>query len=170
MMGSDRMQRITSLEDWKDNCMVTKYGSGDRFKQAIEQIGISQKELAAVLGVSPDYLSLIMTSNEPISEPIALKMEKFCGISASWLLNGIGTDRGEIENRLRSARYELGLSRKDMAAQLGISNDYLKSLELGRQPVSFPVAMKMEKLFGFRAEWILFGTGPKKTGSDMETD
>ena len=146
--------------------MVSKDGSGERFKQAIDQIGISQKELAAVLGVSPDYLSMIMASSEPISEPIAKKLEKRCGVSASWLLYGIGTDRVENESRLRSARYELGLSRKDMAAQLGISNDYLKSLELGHQPVSVPVAMRMEKLFGFRAEWILLGTGPKKTDSD----
>ena len=62
--------------------MITKYGSGDRFKQARRQIGITQKELAAVLDVSPAYLSLIATDRQPMSEPIAFKMEKLYGISA----------------------------------------------------------------------------------------
>ena len=60
----------------KEKDMITKYGSGDRFKQARKRIGITQKDLAAVLGVSPAYLSLIATDRQPVSEPIALKMEK----------------------------------------------------------------------------------------------
>ena len=66
--------------------MITKYGSGDRFKQARKQIGITQKDLAAVLEVSPAYLSLIATNRQPMSEPIAFKMEKLFGLSAEWIL------------------------------------------------------------------------------------
>ena len=148
--------------------MITKYGSGDRFKQARRQIGITQKELAAVLDVSPAYLSLIATDRQPMSEPIAFKMEKLYGISARWLLYGIGTESGENKSRLRSARDELGLSQKDMAGQLGISAQYLGLMERGEQPVSQPVALKMEKLFRFSAEWILYEKGPRRIDSNPD--
>ena len=144
--------------------MITKYGSGDRFKQARKQIGITQKDLAAALGVSPAYLSLIATDRQPMSEPIAVKMEKLYGISARWLLYGIGAESRDKKSRLRSARDELGLSQKEMAAQLGISAQYLGFMERGDQPISQPVAIKMEELFGFSAEWILFEKGPRRKG------
>ena len=73
--------------------MITKYGSGDRFKQARRQIGITQKELAAVLDVSPAYLSLIATDRQPMSEPIAFKMEKLFRFSAEWILYEKGPRR-----------------------------------------------------------------------------
>ena len=103
----------------KEKDMITKYGSGDRFKQARKRIGITQKDLAAVLGVSPAYLSLIATDRQPVSEPIAFKMEKLYGISARWLLYGIGAEGVDTKSRLRSARDELGLSQKEMAVHLG---------------------------------------------------
>ena len=43
-------------------------------------------ELAAVLEVSPAYLSLIATNRQPMSEPIAFKMEKLFGFSTEWIL------------------------------------------------------------------------------------
>ncbi len=69
--------------------------------------------------------------------------------------------KGE-KSRLRQARDELGLKQKDMATQLGISAQYLGMLERGDQPLSEPVAMKMQSLYGYSAEWILFGKGPER--------
>ena len=43
-------------------------------------------ELAAVLEVSPAYLSLIATNRQPMSELIAFKMEKLFGFSTEWIL------------------------------------------------------------------------------------
>ena len=144
-----------------DIAMPTRYGSGDRFKQVRKQIGITQKDLAQILGVSPAYLSLIETNRQPMSEPIAMKLEKLFGVSARWLLFGYGAPNGEKKSRLRAARDEMGISQKAMAAELGISAQYLGLMERGDQPVSQPVAMKMEQLYGYRAEWILFESGPK---------
>ena len=142
--------------------MISKTGSGERFKKARALIGISQKDLAAILGLSPAYLSLIATERQPMSEPIAMKMEQLYGIPARWLLYGLGSINGDTKSRLRLARDELGLSQKDMAAMLGISAQYLGLMERGEQDVSVPVAKKMEDLFGFGAEWILFEKGPKR--------
>ena len=94
-----------------------------------------------------------------MSEPIAVKMEQLYGISARWLLYGIGSESDRKKGRLRTARDELGLSQKEMAAKLGISAQYLGFMERGDQPVSVPVALKMEELFGFSAQWILFEKG-----------
>ncbi|MBQ1490348.1 MAG: helix-turn-helix domain-containing protein [Blautia sp.] len=142
--------------------MLTRYGGGERFKKAREVIGITQKDLAAVLNVSPAYLSLISTGRQPVSEPIALKMQQKYGISARWLLFGIGDIFGSKLTRLRFVRDELGLSQKEMASSLGISAQYLGLMERGDQPISLPVAQNVEKLYGYRAEWILFEKGPMK--------
>ena len=137
--------------------MITKYGGGARLKEARARIGISQKELARALDLSPAYLSLIETERQPISEPIAIKMKELYDIDARWLLYGVAP-KGE-KSRLRIARDELGLKQKDLALQLGISAQYLGMMERGDQPLSEPVAMKMQSLYGFSAEWILFGKG-----------
>ena len=139
--------------------MITKYGGGARLKEARKRIGISQKDLAHALNLSPAYLSLIETERQPISEPIAIKMRDLYGIDARWLMYGIAP-KGE-KSRLRIARDELGLKQKDMAEKLGISAQYLGMMERGDQPLSEPVAMKMQTLFGYSAEWILFGKGPE---------
>ena len=140
--------------------MISKYGGGARLKEARARIGISQKDLAKVLELSPAYLSLIETERQPISEPIAIKMRDLYGVDARWLLYGIAP-KGE-KSRLRQARDELGLKQKDMARELGISAQYLGMMERGDQPLSEPVAMKMENLYGYSAEWILFGKGERK--------
>ena len=62
----------------------------------------------------------------------------------------------------------LGLKQKDMAEHLGISAQYLGMLERGDQPLSEPVAMKMQELYGFSAEWILFGKGQHKIQIEEE--
>ena len=146
--------------------MISKYGGGARLKEARKRIGISQKDLAKVLDLSPAYLSLIETERQPISEPIAVKMRDLYGIDARWLIYGIAP-KGE-KSRLRQARDELGLKQKDMAEHLGISAQYLGMLERGDQPLSEPVAMKMQELYGFSAEWILFGKGQHKIQIEEE--
>ena len=140
--------------------MISKYGGGARLKEARKRIGISQKDLAKVLNLSPAYLSLIETERQPISEPIAIKMRDLYSVDARWLMYGIAP-KGE-KSRQRQARDELGLKQKDMAEKLGISAQYLGMMERGDQPLSEPVAMKMQELYGFSAEWILFGKGERK--------
>ena len=140
--------------------MISKYGGGARLKEARKRIGISQKDLAKVLNLSPAYLSLIETERQSISEPIVIKMRDLYGVDARWLMYGIAP-KGE-KSRLRQARDELGLKQKDMAKELGISAQYLGMMERGDQPLSEPLAMKMQELYGFSAEWILFGKGERK--------
>ena len=140
--------------------MISKYGGGARLKEARRRIGITQRDLAKALELSPAYISLIETERQLVSEPIAMKMSKLYGIDARWLLYGVAP-KGE-KSRLRQARDEIGLSQRDMAAKLGISAQYLGMMERGDQQLSEPVAMKMQSLFRYNAEWILFGKGDPK--------
>ena len=141
--------------------MITKYGGGSRLKQARTKIGLTQKALAAELDLSPAYISLIETERQPISEPIAMKMQSRYGVSARWLLYGIGGETSQAKSTIRTVRDEVGITQKGMAAELGISAQYLGLMERGDQPVSRPVALKIQQLFGYRAEWVLFSRGPK---------
>ena len=124
--------------------MISKYGGGARLKEARRRIGITQRDLAKALELSPAYISLIETERQPVSEPIAVKMSELYGIDARWLLYGVAP-KGE-KSRLRQARDEIGLSQRDMAAKLGISAQYLGMMERGDQQLSEPVAMKMQSL------------------------
>lgn len=137
--------------------MQNTYGGGERLKMTRKKIGISQKDLAEKLQVSAAYISLIETGAQPLSAPIAQKMQELYGTDPWWLLYG-KTPRGE-KSRLRQARDELGFKQKDLAAKLGISAMYLGMMERGDQPLSVPVASKMQDLFGISASWLLLGTG-----------
>ena len=87
-------------------------------------------------------------------------MRDLYGVDARWLLYGIAP-KGE-KSRLRIARDELGLKQKDLALQFGINAQYLGMMERCDQPLSEPVAMKVQELYGFSAEWILFGKGERR--------
>ena len=96
-------------------------------------------------------------------------MNQLYGINPRWLLYGTGkmggpgTDwREQKISRLRTVRDELGLSQKAMEEMLGISAQYLGFMERGDQPVSVPVCMKVQDLFGYSASWILYEKGPRK--------
>lgn len=91
-----------------------------------------------------------------------MKMQSRYGVDARWLLYGIGGDSRQSKSNLRTVRDEVGMTQKAMAAELGISAQYLGLMERGDQPTSRPVALKMQELFGYSAEWILFSKGPKK--------
>ena len=91
-----------------------------------------------------------------------MKMQSRYGVSARWLLYGIGGETSQAKSTIRTVRDEVGITQKAMAAELGISAQYLGLMERGDQPVSRPVALKIQQLFGYRAEWVLFFRGPKR--------
>lgn len=135
----------------------TRVGGGQRLKEARAKIGITRKALAEELGVSANYLYLIEAGYQPISVPIATALQEKHGVDAMWLLYAT-TRKGE-KSRLRQARDFLGLKQKDMAAKLGISAMYLGLMERDEQPVSMPVAEKMQNMFGINIAWLLYGSG-----------
>ena len=59
-----------------------------RLKQVRKELGMTQKELAGALGISPAYLSLLETGRQKVSVPVATKLRDQYGVDAVWLLYG----------------------------------------------------------------------------------
>lgn len=53
--------------------------------------GISQKEIAEAMGVSPAYINSIFTGKRNLGKNNAEKLQEKFGLSASWLLTGEGS-------------------------------------------------------------------------------
>lgn len=53
--------------------------------------GISQKEIADAMGVSPAYINAIFTGKRNLGKNNAEKLQEKFGLSASWLLTGEGS-------------------------------------------------------------------------------
>ena len=64
---------------------------GDRLRIILKERGIKQVEFAKVLGVSANYVSLLISGKRgPISDTLAKLIEETYGYSAQWVLDGSG--------------------------------------------------------------------------------
>ncbi|MBQ8162151.1 MAG: helix-turn-helix domain-containing protein [Clostridia bacterium] len=65
-------------------------GKKSKLKEVRSEIGITQAEMAAQLGISAQYYGLMERGEYPVSDPVAKAIEQKWGISAGWLLFDIG--------------------------------------------------------------------------------
>lgn len=65
---------------------VVAVGLADFF----ENKGLSQKEVADMMGTSPAYINAILNNKKDIGKKVAEKMNNLFGLSSSWLLTGEG--------------------------------------------------------------------------------
>lgn len=72
---------------------------GDTIQESLEELGMSQAELAERIGRPKEKVNDIIKGREPISTPTAHKLEKVLGIPASFWLNR--------ESEYRRQRYEV---------------------------------------------------------------
>ena len=64
---------------------------GDRLRIILKERDIKQVEFAKVLGVSANYVSLLISGKRgPISDTLAKLIEETYGYSAQWVMNGEG--------------------------------------------------------------------------------
>ena len=70
---------------------------GDRIKMILRERNIRQVEFAKTLGISPNYVNLIVNGKRTtISDTLAKLMEESFGYSAQWLLEGSGEKLSNI--------------------------------------------------------------------------
>lgn len=63
----------------------------ERFKIMLNESGLTQREFAAALGITENYISLLINGKkEKISETLALLIQEKYGYSAEWVLTGKG--------------------------------------------------------------------------------
>ena len=64
---------------------------GERIKTILTQRGLKQVELACALGVSANYVNLLVKDKKQrLSEPLAKLIQELYGYSAQWVLTGEG--------------------------------------------------------------------------------
>ena len=66
---------------------------GIKLKEHFENEGITQKEVAERLGVTPQYVNALLQGRKEIGKTMAKKLENQFGLSQSWLLTGMGDMR-----------------------------------------------------------------------------
>ena len=60
--------------------------------------------------------------------------------------------------RIRKAREDLGYTREKFAEKLDVSVSYLAELERGRTGISVKMLIKVCKVLGLSADYVLFGS------------
>lgn len=60
--------------------------------------------------------------------------------------------------RIRKAREDMGYTREQFAEKLDVSVSYMAELERGRTGLSVKMLIKICKLLGLSADYVLFGT------------
>jgi len=64
---------------------------GERIKTILKERGIRQVEFAKVLGISANYVNLLVNDRKTkISDTLAKLIEETYGYPAEWLLEGVG--------------------------------------------------------------------------------
>lgn len=59
--------------------------------------------------------------------------------------------------RVRQTRKAVGLSQDKFAKTLGLSRSYISKVEDGKAAITKPTAIAIERKFGVRANWLLYG-------------
>jgi len=60
---------------------------GETIRNEMDFLGLDQKALATRLDISTKYLSDILNGNEPITDEIAMKLERVLGPSSEFWMN-----------------------------------------------------------------------------------
>ena len=63
---------------------------GEKLRVYFKEKGITQEELAAQLGVSQAYVNALLNDKKGFGKKQAQKWNEMFGLSASWLLTGLG--------------------------------------------------------------------------------
>lgn len=89
--------------------MEKKNKIGAQLRQFFDAEGITQKEVAQALGVTPQYVNGICAGRNVIGKTIADKLAKYYGLSKSWLLTGEGDMLSKAKDTPENEGLELPL-------------------------------------------------------------
>lgn len=63
---------------------------GRKLKEHFDSVGITQKEIAELIGVSSQYINAVFNDRKPLGKKNAEKLANLFGLSISFLLTGEG--------------------------------------------------------------------------------
>lgn len=97
----------------------------ERMETIIEECGLKQATFAKSLGVTPNYISMIIHGKkELISPTLAILIEHIYGYSRAWILSGEGEKRNR-DSLLKSILKDLDMLDMEKLKQI---SEYIKKL------------------------------------------
>lgn len=74
-----------------------------------------------------------------------------------------------MHTRIRAAREKIGYTREQFAERLDVSVSYLAELERGRTGISVKMLVKVCRVLGLSADYILFGEDRKEDALRLDS-
>lgn len=71
----------------------------------------------------------------------------------------------DAADRLAWLLGEVQKSQESIAEEIGVNPTYLPDMKAGRAPITRKTARAIERAYGYRADWLLEGKGPRKEES-----
>lgn len=68
----------------------------------------------------------------------------------------------ELGARIHHALNEVGVTATEFARDAGVSQSYVSAVRRGKKKASIEMLQGLVSLYGFSAEWLLLGHGPRK--------
>ena len=120
-------------------------GRESELRAAARWRGLTIKELAALMGMSPGYLSQVANGGRPWTPKMREKVAAALGEVPG---QGIVYRQGVVVNGessfIRERAREMGMTMKDLADRVGVSYSYMTQVARGRQSMGVNVQARVE--------------------------
>ncbi len=136
----------------------------ERLRVLRTKLGITQEQLANLLGLSRNYIGLMEKGREPskgvLSRIEQLEAEMKEGNEVVIPDDGPAVDIGNARQLLKQARLRKALTVDQLAKSIRYSTGYLQALEEGRAPASAKVIALLEKALNLDPGTLYRGSEP----------
>lgn len=124
---------------------------GKRLASLRKEKGLTQRDLAAALGISKTSVANYETGTRKVSLTLLKSFADFFDVSLNELM-GVAPQEGDdlrmtIAGNLRACRSAMDLSREEISAEIGISVEDLKRYERGGGDMPLPVIIQLAKFY-----------------------
>ena len=123
-------------------------GESTCIREQARALGLTQKDLANLAGVSVNYISQVARGHRNMSPAVQARVESALGgpaeIAPAQLSNRLGAIVGGGSSYIRERARELGLSLHELAERSGVSYGYLCQASRGRRNMGPAVQARVE--------------------------
>lgn len=125
---------------------------GKKIKELRKKRGITQSELADVLGVSTSMVGMYETDSRNPSYDVLIKIANYFNVSIDYLLSRFGL---YIGNFIQKERVEQDISIEELANEIGKNQQEICRYEANLKPINKTILKKIANVFGMSTEEFL---------------
>ena len=115
--------------------------------------GLTMKELATLMGVSPGYLSMVATGKRPWSQAMREKTVAVLGeVPGQGMVYRQGGAVNSESSFIRERAREMGMTMQDLSDRSGVSYSYLTQVARGRRDMGVKAQAGIESVLGTAAK------------------